>query len=185
MAVEKKEIEIDALAITNKKQKVFMWETKDGSTFSLKKNAEKHDKKVTALEGFKMYFSEEKENLKIGSEALNKVVLPLLDDKESFYKDCFWIKIASSAEDSKMLKIFCTNFYKASSGERLTDEDDCSYEGWIYVVIVNLKSQYSNYWRWISLKELRKRVKIMENSFPNNDSSVGQLEDRDCLLDLD
>ena len=185
MTVEKKEVEVDALGITNKKRKTSVWESQDGETFIFKKDADKHDKRVIALDGFKMYFSAEKENLKTGSSALNEIVLPLIEGNGFSYQDCFWIKMVDTTEDAKVLKIFCTQFYKASLGDRLSKEDEYSYVGWIYVVIVDNHSKANNYWRWISLSTLRKRLKIMENSFPDNDNSIGQLEDNDCLLDLD
>ncbi len=185
MTVEKKEVEVDALGITNRKRKTSVWESQDGSTFTLKKDADRHDKRVVALEGFKMHFSAEKENLKIGSDALNEILLPISGKDPPFYQDCFWIKMVDTTEDAKVLKIFCTQFYKAGDGDRLTNEDDYSHVGWIYVIVVDSHSVGYNYWRWISLETLRKRLKIMENSFPDNDYSIGQLEERDCLLDLD
>ena len=185
MTVEKVTKNVDAFAITPRLQKISAWKTTDGATFNLKKDADKHEKKVVALKEFSTHFSQEKGNLKLGRESLNRILCPLPHEKDYTFEDCFWLRFDSFEEDEKILRKFCTSFYKAAVCDTLTDKDRQFKGGWIYIMVINTNSQSSNRWYCISLETMRKRVKIMENCFPDNDTSLTPLGSEESLLDLD
>lgn len=185
MAVEKKKKEIDALGLTPRKQSISVWEASDGTVFTVKKEADLYEKKIVALGGFKMYFSERRGNLRLGNESLNKILCPMEVEKDYTFDDCFWLRFDSPADDEKILRKFCSTFYKASLGSMLTNEDEHPLTGWVYIMVINTHNQSSNRWYWISLGTMKKRIKIMENSFPDNVDSLAPLGKDDSLLDFD
>lgn len=185
MTVEKVTKDISAFVITPRLQKTSLWKATDGTTFDLKKDADRHDKKVIALEEFFTHFSAEKGNLKLGDGLLNKILCPFPHEKNYTFEDCFWLKFDSLDKDEKILRKFCVSFYRTSLGDELTSEDKFPMEGWVYIMVINTNSQSSNRWYWVSLETLRKRIRIMENCFPDNGKSLTPLGSEGSLLDLD
>lgn len=192
MAVDKIQKDISAFTITPRMQQTTTWQTSDGLAFDLKKDADKHDKKVVALSEFFTHFSQEKGNLRLGNQLLNKILCPLPHEKDYTFEDCFWLKFNinedEGGEDTKILRKFCSSFYKATASARLTSEDNFvpqASQAWVYIMVINTNSQSANRWYWISLETMRKRVKIMENCFPDNDNCLTPLRSEESLLDLD
>ncbi len=145
-----------------RKEKKTVYITSDGTEFEKYGVASDYEIKYIFMKEFKEYFSEEKNNLKIGIRELSNA-LWMGENKEEndIFNDFFWVNVKNEQE-KEFLKKFCEKFYKLNY-MNLYWEEDCPDIGWIYVMVI--KDQEIS---WVSKKQIEHNIQIIQNNFPEN-----------------
>ena len=182
MAIKREDRIVTSLSLSSVARKRSVWVTSDGEEFSVKKDAMSHETKALIIINFKKIFSEAQGNFRAGTEALSRLLLPIKGKAE--YEDYFWVKI-DSHEEERMLGKLCSDFYKSICKGSLFNADK-NLRGWVYVIALNTHSTNSNSWKWVSLGTLKKTVRTIERSYPDNDTKTLQpLKKHESLLDFE
>ena len=111
MAIEEIKKLVDAsFNFVPRKIKKTIYVVSDGTEFKNYTVASDYDTKYFLMKEFKEYFSEEKNNFRLGTKELNNVLWDN-EEEEDIYEDCFWVKIKNEQE-KEFLKKFCKRAYK-------------------------------------------------------------------------